>query len=266
VFWTTNILLNSHADLPMYGYSGSPLVVDDKVIVAPGGRGGASVVAYDRLTSKVLWQSLNDEAAYSSPVLVTLAGRRQILAVTATRAVGLRVEDGELLWDFPWVVKMDNRNIAQPVLVDTNRVFLSAGYTTGCAVIEIHPEGGKFAARPVWQNKNLKNKFSSSVFWQGHLYGLDEDILTCVNAKSGERKWKDGRYGYGQLLFAGGYLVILSGTGEVALVRADPERYTEWTRFPAITGKTWNHPAMAHGRLLVRNAVVMACFDLGGGQ
>jgi outer membrane protein assembly factor BamB len=109
----------------------------------------------------------------------------------------------------------------------------------------------------------MKNKFASSVFWQGHLYGLDEDMLCCINAQNGERKWKQGRYDYGQLLLASGNVVILSGAGELALVSANPERYEELARFQAIHGKTWNVPAIAEGKLLVRNAVEMACFALG---
>src|SRR6185436_19402060 len=101
------------------------------------------------------------------------------------------------------------------------------------------------------------------VHWQGHIYGLDEDILTCLEAATGERKWKDGRYGYGQLILASGHLVILSGEGELALVRASPEKHEELARFQAIKGKTWNHPAIAGGKLLVRNGAEMACFDIG---
>jgi outer membrane protein assembly factor BamB len=184
--------------------------------------------------------------------------------VTATRAVGLGIGDGKLLWETPWVVKMNNRNIAQPVVLGTNRFLLSAGYTTGCEAVEITRTGMNFSAQVVWKNTLLKNKFTSSVFWQGFVYGLDEDILTCLDAATGERKWKDGRYGYGQLLLASGHLVILGGDGTLALVRATPERYEELARFPALQGKTWNHPAIAQGRLLVRNAVEMACFDLMG--
>jgi outer membrane protein assembly factor BamB len=195
---------------------------------------------------------------------VNLAGRRQLLIATEKRMVGLAIEDGKLLWEHPWVVKLGNRNIAQPVILSSNRFFLSAGYGTGCEVVEITKSDAGFSARTVWKNTYLKNKFSSSVFWQGYIYGLDEDMLTCLNADTGERQWKDDRYGYGQLLLAEGYLIVLSGEGELALVKASPERHIELARFPAIHGKTWNHPAIADGKLLVRNAVEAACFDVSG--
>ncbi|MDB6019321.1 MAG: WD40-like repeat-like protein [Pedosphaera sp.] len=264
LIWSKNILSDNGVGNVSYGMAASPLIVDGKVIVQPGGPNGKSVVAYDEATGATVWKSLSDPAAYSSPMIVNLAGQRQLLIVTATRAVGLAVDSGKLLWEHPWVVKLDNRNIVQPVILGTNRFFLSAGYGTGCEAVEITQSKTGLSAQTIWKNTLLKNKFASSVFWQGCLYGLDEDILTCLDAATGERKWKDGRYDYGQLLLADGHLVILGGNGTLALVRAIPDRYEELAQFPAIHGKTWNNPAIAQGKLLVRNAVEMACFDISG--
>ncbi|HZQ46332.1 MAG TPA: PQQ-binding-like beta-propeller repeat protein [Verrucomicrobiae bacterium] len=264
LIWSKNILADNKAENLKYGMASSPLVVDDKVIVQAGGGNGSSVAAYNQLTGKTVWKSLDDQAAYSSPMTVNLAGQRQLLIATEKRVVGLAIEDGRLLWEHAWVVKLGNRNIAQPVILSSNRFFLSAGYGTGCEAVEISKGDPGYSAHTLWKNTFLKNKFTSSVFWQGYIYGLDEDILTCLNAETGERQWKDGRYGYGQLLLADGYLIVLSGEGELALVKATPERHIELARFSAIHGKTWNHPAIAEGRLLVRNAVEAACFDLSG--
>ena len=266
VRWKVNILADNHASLLPYGMASSPLVAQEKVIVQAGGPKGRSVVAYDKLTGKAIWRVLDDPAAYSSPMLVSLAGREQLLVVTEHRAVGLEVENGALLWATPWIVKEHNRNNAQPVLLATNRFLLSASYGTGSEAVEISRTAAGFEARPLWHNTRLKNKFTSSVFWRGYVYGLDEDMLVCLDAQSGERKWKDGRYGYGQLVVAEGYLIVLSGDGQLALVKASPERYEELARFQAIEGKTWNHPALCGGKILVRNAVQMACFDLRGAK
>jgi outer membrane protein assembly factor BamB len=141
--------------------------------------------------------------------------------------------------------------------------LLSGGYFTGCALVEVASASNGFAAKTIWRNKNLKNKFTSSVFYQGYIYGLDEDILTCLDAVTGERKWKDGRYGYGQVLLAENHLVILSGSGELALVEASPAGHIENARFQAITGKTWNHPAVARNRILLRNGAEIACYGMG---
>jgi len=175
--------------------------------------------------------------------------------------LGVSPTDGKPLWRFPWRVEFDN-TIAQPMITGTNRVVLSAGYGTGAVGLELNRSEGGFAVKELWRNKLLKNKFTSSVLHEGHLYGLDEDILVCLDATTGERRWKDGRYGYGQVLLASGHLIILCGDGDLALVKATPERHTEIARVPAIKGKTWNHPALAGGKLLVRNAIEMACFDL----
>lgn len=266
LLWRKNVLDEARATCLYFGMSASPLIVDDTVIALSGEPSGAgtnqTVIAYDKVSGQRRWSSLEDKQAYTSPMLVTLAGQRQLLVVTATRIVGMKPENGGLLWEIPWRVQYDNA-IAQPVLVGANQFVMSAGYGGGAMLVEITRAGTSFSARQVWKNQNLKNKFNSSVFWNGFVYGLDEGILTCIDAATGQRRWKEGRYGYGQLLLASGHLVVLSGEGELVLLRANPDRHEELARFQAIAGKTWNHPAVADGKLLVRNSVEMACFDIG---
>ena len=239
----------------------SPLVVDDKVIVIPGGSSGKSVVAYNKLTGAPVWRSQNDGAAYVSPMLVTLAGRRQILVVSASRVFGLAPQDGALLWSQTWDTDM-GINVSQPLIVDQNRFFISSGYGKGAALVEVSAAGNTLAARTVWENINMKNKFNSSVLHEGFVYGLDEGILTCLDVNTGARKWKGGRYGYGQVLLASGHLIVMSDKGELALVKATPAEYSEVARFAALEGQTWNYPAIAGGRLFVRNATQMAAYKL----
>ena len=261
LIWSCDILKENQANNLTWGMAASPLVVDDKVVVLPGGSSGKSVVAYNKITGKLIWRVLDDQQAYTSPMLVTLAGERQILVVSARRAMGLAAENGALLWDYPWVTDY-GINSAQPLILGPNRFFLSAGYGHGCAVVEVTHSDGGFTARTVWQNVRMKNKFTSSVLDGGYIYGLDEAILTCLDAGSGELKWKGGHYGYGQVLLASGHLIVLTESGDLVLVKATPEGHTELAHFSAIEGKTWNHPAMAQARLLVRNANQMACFNL----
>jgi outer membrane protein assembly factor BamB len=260
--WRRSILAENHAEVPKYGEAVSPLIVEDKVIVLPGGTNGFSVAAYNKLTGAPIWKSQSDKQAYTSPMLVTLAGQRQVLIVSARNVMGILPETGQLLWHLPWVVENDNA-IAQPVLLGTNRFLLSAGYGKGCTAFEVTQRNTVFEARQVWRNTFLKNKFSSSVLYEGCIYGLDDETLACLDAASGELKWKEGRFGYGQVLLASGHLVILGGSGELALVKASPVAFEVLARFPALHGKTWDHPAIADGRIFVRNAVEMACFDLG---
>jgi outer membrane protein assembly factor BamB len=239
----------------------SPLVVDDKVIVLPGGASNNSVVAYNKNNGAPVWKALSDRQGYVSPMLVTLAGRRQIVVVSSSRIVGLAPENGSLLWSQSW--DTDNGiNVSQPLVVDNNHFFISSGYGKGAALIEVSGSGNSFTSKAIWENINMKNKFNSSVLHQGYIYGLDEGILTCVDVKTGERKWKGGRYGYGQVLLASGHLIVMTDAGELVLVRATPDQHSEIARFAALQGKTWNYPAIAGGRLLVRNANEMAAYKI----
>ena len=259
--WRINILEDNGATNVQWGMSASPLIVDDTVVVLPGGPNGRSVVAYDRRTGGRVWSALDDRQAYSSPMLVTLGGVRQILALSASRLMGLTPENGRMLWEHPWVTQFDV-NAAQPLVVGPDRVFISSGYGVGAAVLELARSGDAFTVREVWRNIRMKNQFTSSVLHEGFVYGLDEAILACVDVATGDLKWKGGRYGYGQVMLASGHLIVLSEDGDMALVRATPERHEELVRFAVLDGKTWNHPAMSGGYLLVRNLKDMAAFDL----
>ena len=261
VSWGKNILSDNQAQNLQWAMAASPLIVDDKVIVLPGGSAGKSVAAYNKMTGAPVWKSQNDRQAYVSPMLVTLGGRRQILVVSASRVFGLAPENGSLLWSQSWDTDM-GINVSQPIIVDKNRFFISSGYGKGASVVEITGSGNSFTARTVWENINMKNKFNSSVLYEGHVYGLDEGILTCLEVNTGARKWKGGRYGYGQIILASGHLIVMSDSGEVALVKATPAEYSEVARFPALKGKTWNYPAIAGGRLFVRNATQMAAYKI----
>jgi len=263
VIWGKNILTDNQANNLQWAQAASPLIVDDKVVVLPGGKGGKSVVAYNKTTGAPVWKVLDDIQAYVSPMLVELAGRRQILVVSSYRVVGLAPENGKLLWSHPWETDM-GLNVSQPIVVDKNRFFISSGYGKGAALVEVKGGGDSFTASTLWENKNMKNKFNPSVLHNGYVYGLDEGILVCLDVNTGERKWKDGRYGYGQIILAGNHLIVTSDKGEVALVKASPDGYTEVARFAALEGQTWNYPAIASGRLLVRNSNEMAAYDISG--
>src|SRR6185369_14832265 len=177
VRWGKNILSDNGAENLQWAMAASPLIVDDKVIVLPGGSSGKSVVAYNKQTGAPVWKVQNDQQAYVSPMLVTLAGRRQVLVVSSSRVFGLVPEDGSLLWSQSW--DTDNGiNVSQPIIVDKNRFFISSGYGKGAALMEIASSGNSFQAKTIWTNINMKNKFNSSVLHEGYVYGLDEGILT----------------------------------------------------------------------------------------
>jgi outer membrane protein assembly factor BamB len=266
--WSKNILTDNAATNKHWAMSGSPLVIDgileDKIIVTPGGTNGRSIVAYNRETGAPVWHSLNDRAGYTSPILADLAGRKQIVWISAERAVGIAPEDGKLLWEYPFPAGMD-MNCSQPMAVDESHVLLSSSDAGGAVMLEISKSGKNdvFSVREAWKTNRFKNKFNSSVIHNGYAYGFDEAILACIDLKTGELKWKGGRYGYGQLLLAGDQLVVTTEEGDVVVVKAAPDGFHEVARFPAVEGKTWNIPAIDHGLLLVRNTTEMTCFRIG---
>ncbi len=264
VVWRTNILTDARAKNLRWGVAGSPLISGDAVIVLPGGDKGHSIAAYDRHTGKHLWNALNDKQAYASPVQVTLAGVPQYLVVSSDRLIGLGVERHDLLWEFPWTTGHD-ASATQPIPIGDQRVFYSSGYGTGAVVLELTKTGDKLSVRQVWRNIRMKNRQSSSVVHNGFIYGLDEGILACLDAATGDLKWKGGRYGHGQLLLAGNKLIVITEDGELLLVAASPDKLQELARVPALNDETWNSPAIAGGILLVRNTREMAAFDLRPG-
>jgi outer membrane protein assembly factor BamB len=259
--WRTNILADAEASNLQWGMSASPLVVDDTVIVMPGGTNGRSVIAYDRVSGKRAWSALDDRASYAAPMLATVAGVRQLVVLTGTRLVGVELPGGRLLWEYPWYTNPEV-NAAQPIQTADNRFFVSSGYGTGAAVVELTRANDRFTVREVWRHARFKNRFNSSVLHDGHIYGFDESIFACIDAATGEQMWKGGRYGYGQVLLASGHLIVLTEEGDLVLLRATPARHEEVARFSAIDGKTWNVPAISDGILLIRNLAEMAAFDL----
>ncbi|HJT76029.1 MAG TPA: PQQ-binding-like beta-propeller repeat protein [Gemmataceae bacterium] len=249
-----------------WGMSGSPLVYDNLVVVNPGRQSDAAkdraLVAYDRATGKLVWSAGNARAGYSSPQLATLAGRRQVLIFDAVGIGGYDAATGKELWRFDDWKTQQGINVAQPLVLDGDRVFISSAYGMGCAMLRVSEADGKWSVKPLWKTTKMRCRFTSPVAYQRHLYGLDEGILVCLDAADGSRKWRGGRYDHGQLLLSGDLLVILAEDGDLALAEATPAAARELGRFHALDGKTWNYPALAGGRAYVRNDHEMACYDL----
>lgn len=260
--WSTNILEDAGTGNVEWGMSGSPLVDDDVVVVTPGGNGHA-VVAYDRQRGTKLWHGGDRRTGYSSPQLTSIGGLRQILVFGGDGLAGHELGTGRELWAFDWPNNLQI-NVAQPVVIGEEAILIGAGYGKGSALLNVVIQGDHWAAEtaPRWTSKQLKLKLNNAVARDGYVYGLDEGILTCLAVSDGKRQWKGGRYGYGQLLLVEDLLLMQAESGDVALVEATPERHRETARFQAIQGKTWNHPVLVRGRLLVRNAEEAACYDL----
>ncbi len=257
VVWSRNAASDIGGTVPFWGFSSSPLVVGDVVIVYAGG-----LAAYDRATGKPRWTGKVTGDSYSSPHLVTIDGVVQVLQLTTAGATSIAPSDGTVLWEHAW----PGDTIVQPAQIADRDILIPNGRNGGLGVRRIAvahaADGWKVEER--WTSAGMKPYFNDFVVHKGHLFGFDGRILACVDLNDGARKWKGGRYGSGQLvlLLDQDLLLVLSEEGELALVGATPDKFTEVARFPAIEGKTWNHPVLVGNILLVRNGEEMAAFRL----
>jgi outer membrane protein assembly factor BamB len=260
VVWSRNAVTDTGAKIPGWGISGSPLVFNDVVIVAASG----NLVAYDLATGNPRWFGPKGGNSYSSPQLLSVDGIAQILLMSASGATSVAAADGKLLWNHSW--PSDTR-IMQPAVTADRDLLISAGDGMGgggMRRIAVKQESSGWTTAERWTSEDLNPNFNDFVIHDGHAFGFDYNTLACIDLKDGKQKWKGARYGEGQLLLLAdqSVLLVLSEAGELALVKAAPDQFTELARFAAIKGKTWNHPVLAGDVLLVRNGEEMAAFRL----
>lgn len=262
VHWSKDILKDNGGADHNHGICGSPLIVDDKVIVAPTGNASASLVAYDRMTGERRWQAGQSMASYSSPAFVELAGKKQVLLHTQQVLEAHDPESGKLLWDFSWSNANVN-NCSQPVVIDAEkgRLVVTSGYGTGAALIEVKPAEPTWSVSTIWTSRDMKTKFTTAVRVGDYLYGLDDGILGCISLADGKKKWKTGRYNHGQILLVGSTLLVQAELGDLALVDPQPKKFVELARIPMLNNKTWNNPTVSGKYVLVRNAEEAVCLE-----
>ena len=258
--WKRNVSEDSGAPMPEWGFAGSPLVVGDALIVAASGR----LISYDLASGAPRWTRKTTGGGYSSPHVATIAGVPQILLMNGSGITSVDL-DGTILWDNH---VEDGTGILQPAVLEDGSVIVALGENlrgSGLRRLAVsRAADGAWTVTERWNSRGLKPYFSDFVVHGGHAYGFDGTIMSAVNIDTGERVWKGGRYGAGQVLLLSqqGLLLVASEEGDVVLVAATPEKHTEITRFKAIEGKTWNHPVVVGDVLLVRNAEEMAAFRL----
>jgi outer membrane protein assembly factor BamB len=259
--WSRNAVADTGATVPHWGIASSPLLVDDLVIVAASGR----LAAYEVATGQPRWFAKTGGGGYSSPQLMTIGGVAQVLLLSGSGATSVAPADGKQLWQHPLA---GGSRIVQPARIADGGILMTVGGEgmggEGLRRIAIAPGPDAWSTEERWSSRGLKPNFSDFVVHEGHAFGFDGNILSCIDLEGGQRKWKGGRYGSGQLVLLADQdlLLVLSEEGGLALVKATPDQFTEVARVPAIEGKTWNHPALAGDVLLVRNAEEMAAFRL----
>ena len=243
--------------VPDWGFSSSPLVLDDLVIVAVS----SQLVGYDRATGEPRWLGPKGSGvSYSSPQLATIAGVPQVVLASGAGLTSVSPADGQTLWQHKW----RGFPIVQPAFLPDGGVLVAIASDSGTRRLAVAQAKGAWSVEERWTSPGLKPYFNDFVVHAGHAYGFDGRILACIDLANGERRWKGGRYGNGQLVLLADQdlLLVLSEEGELALVHATPDRFTEVARIPAVQGKTWNHPALAGDTLLVRNGEEMVAFRL----
>ena len=261
VVWSRNTASDTTVTVPDWGIASSPIVVGDVVVAAAAG----TLAGYDLATGKPRWIGpKGGGSAYSSPHVATIDGVTQIVLVNGRGIIGVAPSDGTVLWKHDW----HGDSIVQPAVLDGRDLLIGSGSglatNTGMLRISVARNGNTWTAKERWTSTGLKPYFNDFVVHAGHAFGFDGSILACIDLADGTRKWKGGRYGHGQVLALPdqNLLLVLSEDGELALVSASAEKFTEIARVPAIDGKTWNHPVLVGDVLLVRNGEEMAAFRL----
>ena len=262
IVWKQDLRKIADRKPPTWGFSSSPLVVGSSVIVHAGGKGDKGTLAFDSESGDLKWSTASGDHSYSSPQQATISGLDCILVMTNRGIELLDPETGISRLDYEW--KENGYRALQPQVVDGDSILLATGMNTGTRRIQLSDDGEKLSAKETWTSKKLKPDFNDFVVYQGHAYGFDASIFTSIDLATGDRNWKGGRYGKGQVLLLekSGVLLILSEQGEAVLLEASPEAHAELARFQVLEGKTWNHPVVVGDRLYVRNDREAACYQI----
>ncbi|MDA7496350.1 PQQ-like beta-propeller repeat protein [Akkermansiaceae bacterium] len=250
VIWGKNILEETNQSVPKWAKSCSPLIVDGMVIVTLGSKAEKSLGAFSENTGELIWRSGNYPSSYASPVVATLAGKRQVVAIQQKAVAGFEIKTGKELWSFP--IRNPQSNCASPLVVG-DTVITSSGYGYGTHRIQIKKDETGFKATELWHSLKLKAKFADMIVKDGFLYGLNDGRMTCLDLESGKSVWRGGNYGHGQILGVGDHIIVQGEQGGVTILELSPKEEKIVLEFDALDHRTWNHPVLAGRILLVRN-------------
>ena len=256
--WHRNIVKELGIKQPTWYFAGSPLVVDNMIILNAGTHG----VALNKADGSLVWQNGKGPCGYATPVAFTVGNRKCVAMFASRDLAGVTASTGKVIWTLPWKTSWDI-NAADPI-VSGDTMFISSGYNSGCALLRV----GAHDVTAVWRNKNMRNHANSCVLWQGHIYGFDGQFggggrLTCIDYDTGERKWTQKGMGTGSLMLADGKLIILGERGKLVIAKASPEKFEHLASAQILTGKCWTVPVLANGRIYARNAQgKLVCHDV----
>ena len=260
IVWSVSLKADFGSKRPTWGYSMSPIVDGDRLITEVGGEN--SIAAFDKTDGTVLWRSSTYKLGYSSPIVVSSGGVKQTVFFTASGLVSLNPADGTRYWQYDWETSY-NVNAATPVFIPDDQIFISSGYGTGAATVRIQPSGDKkFIVEELWRNKVMKNHFATVVAQGGYLYGFDNSILKCIEARTGKEVWNQRGYGKGSLMLARDQLIVLSDKGKLAIGKATPGGFKPEAEDKVLRGRCWTMPVLANGKLYLRSMSEVVCLNL----
>lgn len=262
--WTKDISEVASREPPPWGFSSSPLVVGSSVIVHAGGEGKFGTLAFDVESGELKWSESAGDHSYSSPEQVQFDGSTYVAMLTNKGLKLHNPENGEVALDYEW--ECNEYRALQPQMINVDSILLPT-QQLGTRLIQMESSESGIKAKELWTSRSLKPDFNDFVVYENHAYGFDGKIFTCIDLSNGERKWKRGRYGKGQvfLLDESATLLVMSEKGEIVLLKADPSEHTEISKFVALEDRTWNHPVVVGNRLYVRNSQEAACYELPQG-
>lgn len=257
IVWSQNVAQKYGGEIPNWGFSESPLIDGARLIVMPGGR-GASIVSLNKTDGSLQWKAGSDRAGYSSAIVANVGGVRQVIALSASAAIGVEESNGELLWRYARVSN-NTANIATPIYHD-GEAFLSSAYGTGCALLKLGPR----TMSEVYFSGDMKNHYSTSVLVGDYLYGYNDSILTAMNFATGKVAWRNRSVGKGSVIYADKRLYLLGEDGVAGIAEATPDSYKEISRFSIAKGglPAWSPPVIADGKLYLRDQDHLFCYDI----
>ncbi len=251
--WSRDIVLEFDSVKSGRNFAASPLVERNLVLIEAGGKNGHSLMAFDKTSGEVAWNTRSDERGYSSPIIATIGQTRQAVFFTGYGLIAVAPQNGRVLWQYPWMTSQ-HPNTTTPVFIPPNRFFISSSSGMGGTVVEVTATDGRYEVAEVWRNDNMQNHSATSIYYQGHLYGFDGSTLKCLDAETGEEKWKTRGYGHGTLIVADGHLVILGERCNLGIAEATPAGFVEKANTLVFRrSRCETIPSLADGRIYLRD-------------
>ena len=262
--WDLDFTKAFSSSMPRWGFSTSPVVEDDRLLIEVGGANDNAIVAFNKETGERIWGGATSPSGYSSPILVTVNGVRQALFFARDELLAVSPEDGSVYWRYPWDGGRNSENRVTPVFISPDKVFISTSTRDAGIVLRIVGTGDDMRVEEVWRSHTMINGFSTTVLHDGYIYGFSNTIFKCVNADTGEEKWKTRGFGQGSVIYADNHLIVFGEQGNLALVEATPEAYREAAQAQVLSGLCWTAPTLSNGKLYLRNHQEIVCLDLSG--